>query len=155
MPSFYNSRSQKMRRISPKILGYIAGILDGEGCISIKRHPYRTKKGRMFFNYSLVVDVAQREKRLTEYLKRVTGLGSMQFNKGQKMYNWHLTASQARPLLQAAMHILIVKRSQAVLAIRFHNLAVKKRSTGKKALTRKELAKRKRFSDEMKRLKTS
>jgi hypothetical protein len=152
MHKFYNNRAQTMNEMSDEMRGYLAGILDGEGCITIKKHPYTTKAGNKYHNYSLVIDVAQREIVVMKNLKKITGLGSIQFNRSQRMYNWHLTANQAIPLLKCILNLLVLKKRQAILGIEFHS-RINKSSTGRKSLTTSELKLRKKYYDRMRTFK--
>ena len=59
---------RETRRLAPEDAAYIAGILDGEGTISLSRR-HRTD------NRQLVVSIASTERQLLEYVQQVVGAG--------------------------------------------------------------------------------
>lgn len=91
---------------------YLAGIIDGEGCISIT--------GRQL--YSVQIQVVNTSKRLIEYLHNNFG-GSFHLRKRRTLkhrplYSWLVSASAARRILKKCYPYLIVKKSMLKLFLR-------------------------------------
>lgn len=101
---------------------YIAGILDGEGCIHISRKTDKTM--RYGYCYRLSVSVTNTSLELLEWLRVTTDLGSVTDvkhpNPRAKPYAiWSTWSLQSRQLLEACLPYMIVKKDQATLAIEF------------------------------------
>jgi hypothetical protein len=107
--------------------GYTAGILDGEGCISIyisKRWDQR--QGKFVYRPVLEISIYQADKRLTDWLT---------FHYGGKCYE-HTMKNSSRPGFQwtaprgktrenfvlEILPYLLLKREQALLALEFLRL---------------------------------
>lgn len=89
--------------------GWFAGILDGEGCLSVNV----SKKG--YISMSLVVINTNLE--MLEKVIKVTGCGKI-YDKGRKngkrrTYHWYLGAEEATSLLKTVLPLLTVKRKEA------------------------------------------
>jgi hypothetical protein len=104
------------------VRAYTAGIIDGEGCIQIKR--IRANNGKTY--HGLAVAVTNTDRSLLEWLAATWNAVSVTPNptsgirdKPQWIVRWH--GSVARELLEAIRPYLIVKRRQADLAISFHS----------------------------------
>lgn len=101
---------------------YLAGLIDGEGCIHIN---ISTQKGK-WKSHHLVIVVSQAGdigKKLLEYWNQKTNVGSVHKTKrpnGWKdCYNWHIGAHQACMLLKEIRPYLMVKHDQADVAVEF------------------------------------
>lgn len=105
------------------LLAYTAGIIDGEGCISICQHKNKTKRG---FSYALTVSVWSTDEWLVQWLKMHYG-GSVvprKFEiqaKRRTIWKWSVYANKAKDFLQLILPYLYLKRPQAELAISFQN----------------------------------
>jgi hypothetical protein len=100
---------------------YIAGIVDGEGCISIHRRSDRCyKQGYSFY---ATLRVSNTNKPLLDWLKRVTGLGAVVENKvvgnRRPQWEWKVHSQQAGLLLKELYSFLRVKKKQARLVLQF------------------------------------
>jgi hypothetical protein len=94
-------------------LAYIAGIIDGEGCIYIERG----KKGRGF---QLSVSVGSSDKCLCELLKFSFGGCVYQMkSKTLPMWKWEIRTRQAGQFLESILPYLRLKQPQAEIAIKF------------------------------------
>ena len=118
--------------------GYLAGLLDGEGHITICRSDspfYRTIKGVRTkrtgqARYGLVVAVSNTDIRLMNKLKSWFG-GSYNGGKPFKnhpnwnpKYQWNVCGNKNKELiLLAVMPYLVLKREQAKLALEYTRLA--------------------------------
>jgi len=118
-------------------LAYCAGLIDGEGCISIgKRYGIKhNNRGNNQFekgkkirkdtwnpNYSLFVIVVQKDRKITDWLHGNFG-GSLDYAKGsgfstqKKYHRWVLRSNQAFKLLKGIKPYLILKKEQALIGI--------------------------------------
>lgn len=103
------------------IVGYTAGIIDGEGCITISFQKYSVKRNRS--RHRLTVDVANTNRVLLEWLQKNWG-GHIYESKPQKIihkigYHWKLQGINTIELLRAVLPYLILKKEQALLALAF------------------------------------
>jgi hypothetical protein len=103
------------------VLAYTAGVIDGDGSISISREGGR--KGTR--NYTLSIWVANTDRRLLDWLRSVYG-GSVsnpqkrsQYRK--PMYQYHLTGWRVATLLGLLLPYLKLKHPQAELALQFQS----------------------------------
>lgn len=107
-------------------LAYMAGIVDGEGCIAIERY---VSKGHGYYRAKL--RVANTNKELLEFLKLYFGGTISNFGKrspNQKpAYMWAIPGETAIKCIKALLPYLFLKRPQAQLAIKFQS---KKRGKG-------------------------
>src|ERR1035438_1061932 len=105
--------------------GYLAGIVDGEGTITICRSEYVAKKtGNPTIGYSVKVQVKNTDVRLMKWLKSRFG-GEYYSDNSKRPSNWkdsyvwfHASESK-QELLLAILPYLIVKREQALVALEF------------------------------------
>jgi hypothetical protein len=104
--------------------GYAAGIIDGEGCISIyisKRFDKRQNK----FVYRPVLEISayQADKRLTDWLQFHYGGAQYEHimkNSTRPGYQWTAPRGKARePFILEILPYLILKREQALLALEY------------------------------------
>jgi hypothetical protein len=122
---------------------YVAGIIDGEGCISISWDRPGSKISPRFVGQ---ISVGMTNLKLIRLLGKQFG-GCIHNYKVQKSYYkpilyWTLTAKAAAKFLNKVLPYLRVKKRQALLLIALHK---RKKYTGKKPLSRKEVSIRKRL----------
>lgn len=110
-------------------LAYIAGFLDGEGTISIRRGARgRTLAGLEM--YDCIVIIAQKKREVLDWIREVTGVGHISA-KHQKnnsfavdgditVFNWTCGAKAAYEFTVAILPYLRIKRRQAEVMIEFH-----------------------------------
>lgn len=104
-----------------KVKAYIAGIVDGEGCIGV------------YWNsdhWYVVVTVANTDYRLLGYLKYCyNGCISKehQYGKSKPFKQWRVVANDAKLLLKDIEPHLLIKRYRAQLALKFLSYAQGKR----------------------------
>jgi hypothetical protein len=104
-------------------MAYSAGIIDGEGCISISRKKDKTgnKRGLAFRPF---VSVTNTGKPLLDWLEETTGLGSITirnyFDGRRKMaWLWQCWSQQAAQFVDAIRPYLVLKTEQADLLLEF------------------------------------
>lgn len=97
---------------------YLAGIIDGEGCICCsKRKPANTA-----VQYCLIVTIVNTDFRLMEWLRENFGgsISKVECKAPYKdKYRWYARSEDVTSLLTATMPYLVLKREQARLAISY------------------------------------
>lgn len=91
---------------------YLAGIIDGEGSISMGRNSRKTR-----WRWRIIIIVVNCNRKLIEWLHKEWG-GSVLFDidKGlnrRPQHRWVVTSNAARRVISAAMPFLIIKRERA------------------------------------------
>lgn len=105
-----------MRRT--EVLAYTAGIVDGEGHITISDKPDAR-------SYKLQVAVTNTNEWLCQWLKmqyggRVWSWAPLKIN-WKRAYRWELTYGKASEFLELIIPFLNLKKPQAEIAIRYQN----------------------------------
>jgi hypothetical protein len=102
-------------------IGYIAGIIDGEGIIRIARFQ-QTRRALGSF-YRVVVSVANSDLRLMAWLNERLGGSVYRSRKGiagqKTVWYWQLGTSSLVPFLRKIGMFLVVKGKQAALVHEF------------------------------------
>lgn len=116
--------------MTPEERGYVAGIIDGEGCITILiQNP--GKDGRLSPSHRLFVKVTMGHKPTIEYLHKMVGLGSIHLQSGQRSrqgkqwndaWTWWVGGRQASALVREVRPLLITKAEEADVALEFDAL---------------------------------
>jgi len=113
-------RHREMKR-KHTVLAYTAGIMDGEGSISIARKP--NKKVKRGYSLGLVVTVNNTEQWLTEWLKMQYGGVVCLAKRGNKtekpLWVWRIVAREASEFLKLVLPYLTIRRPHAENAIKF------------------------------------
>ena len=111
-----------MRKVD---IAYTAGIIDGEGCIHIRRQ--HDKRYGNCFKYTLSVSVTSAEEWLCKWLQFSWG-GSVhnqdrrkEHPKWKLYWHWAIASRQANAMLKAIVPYLRIKRPQAEIAIGFQD----------------------------------
>lgn len=105
----------KVINLSSEHLAYLAGIIDGEGCISV----YLQKKGTLVVR----IIIGNTNPLLVNWLKtHVTGLGNVHFKPSQRpnwkgCWVWECSTRAAEAVLIAVRPWLVLKAAQADLVI--------------------------------------
>lgn len=100
--------------------GYAAGLIDGEGCIQIKK--VSSRPGRST-EYSLQININMVDKGPLDFMLGAFG-GKLYFIETksidrQSVWRWELSRKPALPFLKQILMFLRCKQEQAQLAIRF------------------------------------
>jgi hypothetical protein len=108
---------------------YIAGIIDGEGCITIERRDqyYKKKNGRYYdcgITYTLFISVTQIDDIIPKYLYGIFGGSHHPVYRNKPdgrhtYYRWQIASNKARNVLKKIIPYLRLKKQQALLAIEF------------------------------------
>jgi hypothetical protein len=110
------------KEVPEVVLGYMAGVVDGEGCVAIRKSRYKKRKtGEVveYFHSQIVIVNAHRG--IIELFKEYFG-GHIHTREKEKSYymqtySWHLGHRAGIAFLKKIMPYLIVKREQARLVI--------------------------------------
>lgn len=98
-------------------IDYLAGLVDGEGCIRL--HPSNRGEYRKYYPR---LQVTNTYKPLLELLVSTYG-GAISGPKRSKIsqkdtYDWRITGDKARKLLQDLIPLLIIKKEKAIEVIK-------------------------------------
>lgn len=128
---------ERLGGLTPAELGYIAGIIDGEGYIGANFTMVQDKAP-----YARVrLTVANTSLPLIEWLRDKCGgwinnLNSTEYRKAhphhKPAWQWQLSAGGASALLRLVREYLVIKRDRADIAIRLAELAEESRALGRK-----------------------
>jgi len=148
-------------------IAYIAGLFDGEGCISISSGIWK-RPGRANINirtqHSLNVTIANQHTPTLNYNKDRTGLGNIYKDSPKRQnYKWCVSCSRAMEFLKVIKPYLKIKAPQAELAIKLQEMIGQRNikldnnpRLGKVVyLTEKELQERDKIRTEIMRLNHS
>lgn len=106
-------------------LAYVAGFIDGEGCIRICRRGARNGRSK---GHSLLVTTSQKDGRPMDFLYGLFGGcivfkrhgdGGFKTDRDNWLYEWRITDRKAGEMLKEILPFLTYKKPQAELAIRF------------------------------------
>lgn len=106
---------------------YIAGLIDGEGCISISRVKTPTKLPRSMtrqtYYYRPAVIMVNTERTMLDYVATAYGGKVTRIKKAERfskdVYQWVITGKNMRRLLKDVLPYLLTKRKQARLILNF------------------------------------
>jgi hypothetical protein len=111
-----------MYNLDGPTLAYFAGVMDGEGCIGIRRTKARPKVG-LSTRYTASVTVGNTNRELIARLATVFDAGSVTYRyatrRKRACYLWALSSRPARDVLDALMPYLVVKKEQAAVVLDF------------------------------------
>ena len=103
---------------------YIAGLFDGEGCVSIHLRPDTNM--RVGFHYSLQVSIGQKRPKVLRMIRKLFGGFLNSPNRTCRVYELMFTAQAGERFLRTVLPYLIVKRKEAEIALEFRKLMVRK-----------------------------
>jgi len=124
-----------------EFLAYVAGFVDGEGCISLT-----LKRNKDYFTVHVKIIIANTNFAIIKLLKEKFG-GYIGHQKGvankRTVYNLQLSYNRAIVFLEKIYPYLIIKRKQAELAFEFYKLIQQGKKLGFKSESWKKLGKEK------------
>jgi hypothetical protein len=111
--------------VDPAVLGYVAGLIDGEGNLTISKSIDR-KKGR-HYSYTPTLQIGNTDPRMTAWLRgrlggsvdQVTAPARLAKPHWKPLHRWRLHGSNVDLVLVAVLPYLVTKRDQAELILRF------------------------------------
>ena len=112
---------------------YMAGALDGEGHIGLRRQASDPAVGRQSPKFQFVITVANTNKQWLETLASWFGGHVYKMNEASETlrvsYSLRFRAAESRALLTTVMPYLLMKRRQAELILRYFEIAVRRRES--------------------------
>jgi hypothetical protein len=132
---------------------YIAGIVDGEGCITVSRRYDPTCK--LGFYLRPFITVANTDKEMLSFCRDTTGAGRLIYYVSRQAnhrnaWRWNVWTQQAGDVLRVIVPYLITKRRQAELLLELIDLQAKK--YGRTVVPASEKARRVEIESEIKAL---
>ena len=124
-----------MRTLSPTEAAYIAGIIDGEGCIEFKwaNRIRKDRKGTPTYHTLIVrLEVPQVDGRLIDYLMKTTDEGNRDMKHFPKnptwndQHRWRASHHGVYRIMKQIYPYLIVKREKAKMIINHYDEKFKK-----------------------------
>jgi len=129
-------------------LAWAAGIIDGEGCISIIRVPASAQDRCVVDRFVLHLKVTMGHKETIDLLHRIFNAGSVQSHQPKTdrtnaSYSWICQSRQAQLVLRLSSHYFVTKAKEAKVALEFMKLPLAKRGGwGGSCKTNVELSKK-------------
>ena len=125
-----------MRNLSIKLtdveLGYLAGMIDGEGCINYYKS--KSKSSKIGYTFVARLFITNTNLECLLYLQRLFGFGALRERTKQarrkKSWNLDFAPRETRVILEAVQPYLIIKKQQAQLMIEFLKSCVWGRKRG-------------------------
>lgn len=109
------------------LYAYLAGIIDGEGCISIRKLP------RKYLYYNPMIEVGMTVRAPIDLLAKTFGNSvwyEVPRNQGRwkNQHKWRVAGKNVIPVLNAILPYLTVKKEQALVALEFASIMSKRGS---------------------------
>jgi len=129
-----------VRTLSPTEAAYIAGIIDGEGCIEFKwaDRIRRDRKGTPTYHTLIVrLEVPQVDKRLIDWLMEITKEGTRDIKRYpnnptyQDQHRWRVGYHGVYRVLKQVYSYLVIKQQKAKLVIDHYDKKFSKKTFGK------------------------
>lgn len=142
----------------------LAAYIDGEGNINICAKGMKGRRSRKTPSMLLRVEICNTDIRLTEWCKRVTGVGNVTMDHrtadhrrgGTRrfLYRWMACDRQAERIINECLPFFVIKREQAEIALAFRRTFTHLGGrTTEYAVGSEKLALRYHLKDELHRLK--
>jgi len=113
---------------------YIAGIVDGEGCIRVNKTDKETRKNP---SYNINCHIVNTNKEVLEYIQSIIYCGKIfihpKLGKRKILYKLSIDSCNIQDFIKTIYPYLRIKRKQAEIAFRFFNLTIGRRA-GKQVL---------------------
>lgn len=145
----------KTIRGKPIELAYIAGFVDGEGCISMVRRKYE-KNPKWNVRYTPRVTVTNGNREILEFIQSLFGGHMSEKKRYSEKHNtaWNLVISSTKSIYMATelLPYLRLKKPQAQLLIDFYETYTPRKRGRGNFVPEEEMEKRKFYFDESRRL---
>lgn len=143
------TRNKQIKVLSDVQAAYLAGIIDGEGCITITKATHK-KAGRLGYCYRPVLHVANTHVNVMVLLQRQTGLGrARKFDDARpnrkERWQWMIWSQQAAQIVRRVLPFLIIKKKQAMIFLRFVDFVKTCKSPSRTGLSDKQWDKQNRL----------
>lgn len=104
-------------------LGYLAGIIDGEGSIGIKKHDRKRPNGESYRIFAFVIGAGNTDKALIDWVYAKTRVGYISPQNRpypwNVLYQWRAQGNDATKILRMILPYLLCKKTRAELALMF------------------------------------
>lgn len=135
------TQNKQLKPLSDVQAAYLAGIIDGEGCITITKQS-NAKAGRLGYCYRPVVHVANTHSGVLVLLQKQTGLGrARKFDDARpnrkERWQWMIWSQQAAQIIRRVLPYLIIKRRQAETFLKFVDFVKTCKSPSRRGLSDK------------------
>ena len=111
-------------------LAYLAGFIDGEGCITLGWHWTSKQKSKRYRYMQLRVEIANTDVGVLAWARGLFSLPSVLYTTKRQPRHWkpahHLswTGQNAVSVIQQVYPFLKIKKGQAEIALKFHETRV-------------------------------
>ena len=114
-----------MSNLTDKQIGYIAGIIDGEGTICLHKCTWKHRKS---VYYRPFIKIANSNLTMLKSIQSILGCGSIKMERlatgnWKAMYTLNFSANMIRTFLPDIIDTLIIKKEQAYLITEFMKLS--------------------------------
>jgi len=115
-------RQGSMKKLTETEKAYIAGLLDGEGCIGVFRQKIKNRTHE--YNFGARVIITNSNFPVICWLKEKTGIGcAYEYNKSykenwNKVHRWQVTSRKARTFIKTIYPYLIIKKEIANVVLK-------------------------------------
>ena len=114
-----------MSNLNDKQIGYVAGIIDGEGTICLHKCIWKHRKS---VYYRPFIKIANSNFTVLKYIQTILECGDLKLEKPQTnnwkaMYTLRFSANMIRSFLPQIIDSLIIKKEQALLITEFMKLS--------------------------------
>jgi hypothetical protein len=105
-------------------IAYVAGLIDGEGCIRVKKSKAYKCQGRSTPGYHASIQIKMTDKGAIEFVASVLGgwhyVQRSALRSGRPLYTWQVSDLKAETAIKVVLPYLRVKKAQAeaVLSLR-------------------------------------
>lgn len=135
---------------------YLAGLVDGEGCIFISQTTTNSaaKGCKRGIAYRSGITISLTNLPLLQRVKKLTGVGKIRpvkrpSRKHKYAWRWSAWSIEASDLISKLLPFLVLKKRQALLQMKFQSIM---RYPGSKGLSDKEWNQRQLLHEKMRRL---
>lgn len=105
-------------------IGYIAGFIDGEGCLAISKREHTSYQGKRYIGYSAHVELVNTNRECLEWIREKIQANPKIYEhklKGNRKlaYRLRIGYKEAKPLIEKLADRLIVKRNIAKVFLEY------------------------------------
>lgn len=124
-----------MKQLSETDKAYIAGLLDGEGCVGIAKQKTRTGKYDYVFQMRVIITNSCAD--VLYWVQEQTGIGLIyKYKKGYQtnwkpVHRWQVVSNQCRTLLMELYPYLKIKRDIADIVLQMPIIPNVRKRTGR------------------------
>lgn len=142
-------------------LAWLAGLIDGEGCISLTRRSPQNRARSVNYDYRLILKVTMCDLATIKRCREITGVGTIHTQAVQKKhysksYIWFCSTWDAELVIEALLPWFVTKKEEAEVALAFLRLPMAKRggAKGSSPMSEELLQKREEYWQRLRSLKS-